>query len=705
MADRTTIENMVLETLKTIPTTFPLNDVIIDKINSGDVKLNTFDNKDYTLKTSRENALLYFYLCSKGIVELISEKSPYEIIYSKIFNKDIPTVKFNLEDSKYYDSNVEIKDVEKYILLNSPIICVNVEKDHYFNSYNVYLFVQGDVIYCLQPQNTNLILNYKNFKTLNIVLDNSVLVQTGNNLILELYHLLWFYIVCGTKLYQISKIDLILHQIFKDTLVIFILNFCLSLIKALLESEETLLKYFESFQKYYYIFYMRGLDPKNEININTMLLNYKENHNNIPYVPEYRNIVELKSKIFYCDFIKEFSKQMNIKRHILNSCDIWEEQLKNQVSSEYRIINNELFRLLDIKNWVNNNDEKDNTKFLFRSYEFGDPRLGEYTKEISLMMKECFNSIDYKAETESKWLLMFDNYKVIGFMTIDKLNAIWNVCVKKEYRSKGIAAKLMKETIDYACKKGGNPPTLLVDKNGVNYNKLIVLYKSFGFEILESRDPNITDILFRGMKPELFTYMFFDCSKPFGHPFMKTEEKDVNYSDWFSSKKYFKHMFLIKSYLGNNPIMKNYAKDINVMLGECFGQGNYEIESHSNWVLVFAGKKEEEKTMELAALIMVDPYNVIWNVCVKKEYRRHGIAQELLTRAIKFICFDGQTFYPRLVVDKNGPNYNNLIKMYSSFGFEEVNPKTLNKEELRMFYRNFDSKDSTFMIFKCEKKH
>ena len=95
-----------------------------------------------------------------------------------------------MEDSKYYDSNVEIKDVEKYILLNSPIICVNVEKDHYFNSYNVYLFVQGDVIYCLQPQNTNLILNYKNFKTLNIVLDNSVLVQTGNNLILELYHLL-----------------------------------------------------------------------------------------------------------------------------------------------------------------------------------------------------------------------------------------------------------------------------------------------------------------------------------------------------------------------------------------------------------------------------------------------------------------------------------------------------------------------------------
>jgi ribosomal protein S18 acetylase RimI-like enzyme len=101
------------------------------------------------------------------------------------------------------------------------------------------------------------------------------------------------------------------------------------------------------------------------------------------------------------------------------------------------------------------------------------------------------------------------------------------------------------------------------------------------------------------------------------------------------------------------------------LMEECFDIKKYKAPVDNNtWILVFSKKK-------LVGFIMVDNDNVLWNVCVAKNYRRQGIATQAMKQATDYICnLRGKT--PSLYVDNKDNKAKKLIRMYSSFGFEIV---------------------------------
>jgi len=107
-----------------------------------------------------------------------------------------------------------------------------------------------------------------------------------------------------------------------------------------------------------------------------------------------------------------------------------------------------------------------------------------YIKDISKIMGECFGDKKYKPEiNDNMWIMLFSRKKLVGFMTIDSKNIIWNVCVAKNYRRKKIATIAMKQATQFICTKRGETPSLLVDNRNKDYKKLIRMYESFGFTI------------------------------------------------------------------------------------------------------------------------------------------------------------------------------------------------------------------------------
>jgi ribosomal protein S18 acetylase RimI-like enzyme len=108
-----------------------------------------------------------------------------------------------------------------------------------------------------------------------------------------------------------------------------------------------------------------------------------------------------------------------------------------------------------------------------------------------------------------------------------------------------------------------------------------------------------------------------------------------------------------------------FRKDMAKLMEECFDIKKYKAPVDNNtWILVFSKKK-------LVGFIMVDNDNVLWNVCVAKNYRRQGIATQAMKQATDYICnLRGKT--PSLYVDNKDNKAKKLIRMYSSFGFEIV---------------------------------
>lgn len=129
------------------------------------------------------------------------------------------------------------------------------------------------------------------------------------------------------------------------------------------------------------------------------------------------------------------------------------------------------------------------------------------------------------------------------------------------------------------------------------------------------------------------------------------------------SQKTFRVEMIVPS--KNKEVFNAYTKDIAKLMGECFDIKKYRAPIDDNaWIMVFSRKK-------LVGFIMVDKENVLWNVCVSKNYRRQGIAKEAMKQATSFVC-DIKGDSPSLYVDNRNKDAKKLIRMYNSFGFEIV---------------------------------
>jgi predicted GNAT family N-acyltransferase len=110
-----------------------------------------------------------------------------------------------------------------------------------------------------------------------------------------------------------------------------------------------------------------------------------------------------------------------------------------------------------------------------------------YSKEIIRLMGECFNEKKYKPEiNDNMWVMIFSRKKLVGFMTIGDNNVISNVCIAKNYRRNKIPVNAMKQATQYIAKKRGQTPVIMVDNRSKDYKKLVHMYESFGFSIVQN---------------------------------------------------------------------------------------------------------------------------------------------------------------------------------------------------------------------------
>jgi superfamily II DNA or RNA helicase/ribosomal protein S18 acetylase RimI-like enzyme len=108
-----------------------------------------------------------------------------------------------------------------------------------------------------------------------------------------------------------------------------------------------------------------------------------------------------------------------------------------------------------------------------------------YLKNIQKLMNECFSVKKYTPDIDDKkWVMVFSQKKLVGFLAIDRKNIIWNVCVATNYRRQGIAKQAIQSAVDDVCPKQN--PRLLVDNLGKNYKKLMKMYTGYGFTIVKN---------------------------------------------------------------------------------------------------------------------------------------------------------------------------------------------------------------------------
>ena len=119
-----------------------------------------------------------------------------------------------------------------------------------------------------------------------------------------------------------------------------------------------------------------------------------------------------------------------------------------------------------------------------------------YIKSIQKLMNECFNEKKYVINIDNKeWIIIFFNKKIVGIITIDNKNVIWNICISSNYRNKGIAKDAIQFAIQNIC-PSKIYPKLYVDNKEKNYKKLIKLYTKYGFNIVKN-DEKITTMEFK----------------------------------------------------------------------------------------------------------------------------------------------------------------------------------------------------------------
>jgi hypothetical protein len=122
-------------------------------------------------------------------------------------------------------------------------------------------------------------------------------------------------------------------------------------------------------------------------------------------------------------------------------------------------------------------------------------KFKKYLKDIQILMEECFKIKKYIPSIDDKrWIIVFSNKKIVGFLAIDKNNLIWNVCVSNVYRKRGIAQHAIQTAVNNICPESS--PRLLIDNKGKNYKSLIKLYTSYGFTFVKN-DDKITTMEFK----------------------------------------------------------------------------------------------------------------------------------------------------------------------------------------------------------------
>lgn len=116
-------------------------------------------------------------------------------------------------------------------------------------------------------------------------------------------------------------------------------------------------------------------------------------------------------------------------------------------------------------------------------------KFKEYLKNIEKLMFECFGIKKYKPNIDSKqWVFVFARKKMVGFIAVNN-NIITNVCVAKNYKTMGVAQQAIKVAVNSICTKDLQ---LIITNTEKSYNKLIKLYKSYGFDTVMNDGKNTT---------------------------------------------------------------------------------------------------------------------------------------------------------------------------------------------------------------------
>jgi ribosomal protein S18 acetylase RimI-like enzyme len=138
----------------------------------------------------------------------------------------------------------------------------------------------------------------------------------------------------------------------------------------------------------------------------------------------------------------------------------------------------------------------DEQKFRIETYvpNEQEDQFKTYFKDIRRLMGECFDIQKYTPDiNDNLWILIFSR-KLVGFLTIDSKNVIWNVCIAKNYRRNKIATNAISYAMQYICKNRSGSPVLIVDNFSKDYKKLVRMYESFGFKI-QQKDEKETHMI------------------------------------------------------------------------------------------------------------------------------------------------------------------------------------------------------------------
>jgi len=147
-----------------------------------------------------------------------------------------------------------------------------------------------------------------------------------------------------------------------------------------------------------------------------------------------------------------------------------------------------------------------------------------------------------------------------------------------------------------------------------------------------------------------------------------------------TTKKYTVQTFIPKK---NYSLMKTYIPKIKKVAKESQDKEvQIDEKDTDKWILVFNEKK-------LAAFIVIDPTtNIIKEVCVSNFASKKNKASEPVKEGIALILKNScpEKIKPTILLENNLPQYNQIVKLYLSFGFK------LNKNDGKL----------TILAFECD---
>jgi len=137
--------------------------------------------------------------------------------------------------------------------------------------------------------------------------------------------------------------------------------------------------------------------------------------------------------------------------------------------------------------------EKGKKTYMFRveNYKGRDRRFREIVKDLEKVINGCFGTKKFNPpEDDNNWIIVYLKTKIVAVMMVDSKNTLHNVCVPQNYRRAGIHVASLKEATKKAMELSESvptkPPILNLRKDDGNFEKLLRMYKSFGFTIIGS---------------------------------------------------------------------------------------------------------------------------------------------------------------------------------------------------------------------------